>query len=428
MTKLLACSIIVILVFGGVIYVINQHISMLNNALEGLDAEHDKFKSIDHVEAEKIKPMIKDMRQNTQKVYQMVKEVRNILFKGIIVLGVTSILLGLIVTVLITVPVKKLITGARKIADGDLTTTIKVNNKDELGELADIFNRMSDKLRKLIERINQEVNQVNIASQELSAVSEEVATISDEQESNVKNNLILLKEFDDLVDKTAKDIKNSTKLSTQTRDLAVQGADNNNDLIKDMKKIDRTTQKLNSTIEELNNKSSKINSAVETIEDIAEQTNILALNAAIEAARNNKEGQGFTVVAEEIRKLAANVKSSTIEIKKMVQDLQLKSQEAVEDSNINYQLVKTAIESTLDTIEGFKKIKSNLNQISNQMLEVEDMTQEERNKLNKIVTNIEKTNQRVQTLSLSAQNTANSTEQLKSFTDNLDDSVKEFKL
>ncbi|GAB6098440.1 hypothetical protein JCM16358_03190 [Halanaerocella petrolearia] len=325
-------------------------------------------------------------------------------------------------------PVKKLITGARKIADGDLTTTIKVNNKDELGELADIFNRMSDKLRKLIERINQEVNQVNAASQELSAVSEEVATISDEQESNVKKNLILLKEFDDLVEKTAKDIKSSTKLSIQTRDLAVQGAANNNDLIKDMKKTDRTTQKLNSTIEELNNKSSKINSAVETIEDIAEQTNILALNAAIEAARNNKEGQGFTVVAEEIRKLAADVKNSTTEIKKMVQDLQLKSQEAVEDSNINYQLVKTGIESTLDTIEGFKQIKSNLSQISNQMLEVEDMTQEERNKLNKIVNNIEKTNQRVHILSLSAQNTANSTEELKSFTDDLEDSVEEFKL
>ncbi|GAB6098441.1 hypothetical protein JCM16358_03200 [Halanaerocella petrolearia] len=81
MTKLLTCSIIVILVFGGVIYVINQHISMLNNALEGLDAEHDKFKSIDYVEAEKIKPMVKDMIQHTQKVYQMVQEVRNILFK-----------------------------------------------------------------------------------------------------------------------------------------------------------------------------------------------------------------------------------------------------------------------------------------------------------------------------------------------------------
>ncbi|MCK8817569.1 methyl-accepting chemotaxis protein [Natroniella sulfidigena] len=428
MSKLLACSIIVTLVLGGMVYVSNKQLVALNNSLENLDSQHDNLKDIEELNKEEIKSLVFGMMEHTRGVKEMTEDIKDVLFKGIVVMGITALLLGIIVTMLTTVPIKKLINGARKIANGNLNTTIEVNTRDEIEELADIFNQMTARLRALIGRINQESEQVNAASQQLSAVSQEVSVVTERQADSTEENLLLLQEFNDLVEDTVQKVDYSTELTTVTNKLAIEGAKNNNDLINDMKKIDITTQKLNQTIKELNNKSHQISDVVETIDDIAEQTNILALNAAIEAARSNKTGQGFAVVAEEIRELAANVKKSTIEIRELIEGFQLEAELAVTNSNDNYKLIKKGIESTLDTVKGFEEIKENVSQLASEMLEIKEVTKEEEEKLETVVSNTEVINEIVKDVSSSAKETAISAEELTSFSENLEESVQEFDL
>ncbi|GAB6100308.1 hypothetical protein JCM16358_21870 [Halanaerocella petrolearia] len=428
MTKLLTCSVIVVLFLGGVVYYGNHHLTKLNHVLEKLDTQHDDLKNIDNLTTQELKPVVSDMMQHTNQVDKLATELNDFLLKSVVIMGVVVTLLGLVITWLITVPIKRLIKGAKEIANGDLTTTIEVNTRDEIEELANIFNWMTESLRGLIVNIDQESEQVNSASQELSAISQEVAAITDTQAVSVEENLNLIQEFNNLIEETKQDIEYITEVTTKTSDLATKGAEDNSQLVQDMEKIDKRTLELNQIIDEVDDSAQEINEVIETIDDIAEETNILALNAAIEAARSDKEGQGFAVVAEEIRKLANDVKKSTLNIEELINKLQVKTKKAVKNSNQNYKLIKKGTTSTLETVDDFNQIKENIEDIAQQMLGVKSVTKEEVDKLERIVDHTKTINEIIQGLSLSAKNTATSSDQLKDFAQNLDDKVEEFKV
>ncbi|AGB40983.1 methyl-accepting chemotaxis protein [Halobacteroides halobius DSM 5150] len=428
MTKLLTCSIIVILFLGGIVYYGNHHLTKLNQALEKLDAQHKDLKNINQLTVQELKPIVLEMMRYTKQVDKLATELNGFLLKSVVIMGAITILLGLVITWLITIPIKRLIKGAKKIANGDLTTTIEVNTRDEIEELADIFNWMTESLRELIVNIDQESEQVNSASQELSAISQEVAAITDTQAVSVEENLKLIQEFNNLIEETKKDIEYITEITTQTSDLATKGVENNSQLVQDMEKIDKRTLELNQIIDEVDDSAQEINEVIETIDDIAEETNILALNAAIEAARSDKEGQGFAVVAEEIRKLANDVKKSTLNIEELINKLQVKTKKAVKNSNQNYKLIKKGTTSTLETVDDFNQIKENIEEITQQMLDVKSVTGEEVDKLERIVDNTKTINEIIQGLSSSAKNTAISSNRLKDFAQNLDNKVEEFRV
>lgn len=428
MAKLLSCSIIVILVLGGIVYFGNQNIQQLSHSIDQLQSQHKDLQNIEGADVKEIEIIAVQMMERTQKIDKLVNSLKNTLFKGLVIMGIVALLLGLIVTWIITVPIKRIINGARKIADGDLTTYIEVNTKDELEELAGKFNWMTERLKKLVTQIREESNQVNDASKQLSAISEEVAETSQFQAANIEDNFDLMQRIDDSVAETAEQINVSTELTGETNDLASIGMEKANTIMSRMTEIDSTTTKLNSIIEELNQKCGRINEIIRTIDDIAEQTNILALNASIEAARAGTEGQGFAVVAEEIRELATNVKESTFSIESLIEELQVKSTEAVEYSNDNYKMVKEGIELTEDTIGHFKKIENNVELIAEQMLDVREVTDEQTERLKEIVAKTKDINEITQALSGSSEETASSAERLRNFAKNLEKATDEFRL
>ncbi|KXS43252.1 MAG: methyl-accepting chemotaxis protein [Candidatus Frackibacter sp. T328-2] len=416
MAKLLACSIIVIFVLGGIVYYANENIHQINQVMTQLQDVHKGLRNIDKMSNDNIQTAVMKMMKENRKISEL------------ITMGIVALLLGVIVTRIITTPIKRIINGARKIADGDLTTYIEVNSRDELEELANRFNWMTEHLRKLVNKIHHESSQVNDASEQLSSISEEVAETVQVQAVNLEDNFDLMQEIDNSVEETARQINMSTELTTETDSLASEGMDKANTIMNGMVEIDGTTTNLNSIIDNLNTKCKKISEVIQTIDDIAEQTNILALNASIEAARAGTKGQGFAVVADEIRELATNVKESTFSIGNLIEDLQSKSKQAVEYSNSNYQLVKKGMKLTEDTIGHFEKIENNVELIAEQMSEISDVADNQTERIKDIVMKTKDVNEITQNLSDSSEETTSSAEMLKEFAKNLEQTTEEFRV
>ncbi|HNC19443.1 MAG: methyl-accepting chemotaxis protein [Candidatus Accumulibacter phosphatis] len=214
------------------------------------------------------------------------------------------------------------------LADGDLTVTATVS-EDITGAIADSINYTIEELRVLVGRINDAAGRVTQATEMAQQTSAELLAAAERQAAEIKAAGQSVLTVASSMTNVSGDAKQSATVARQSLMAAGKGAQAVEDSIKGMNKIREQIQETSKRIKRLGESSQEIGEIVELISDITEQTNVLALNAAIQAASAGEAGRGFTVVAEEVQRLAERSGEATKQIGAIVRTIQTDTQDTV---------------------------------------------------------------------------------------------------
>jgi methyl-accepting chemotaxis protein len=275
---------------------------------------------------------------------------------------------------------------AKQVARGDLTATIDINQKDEVGVLAKSLNQMVIKLREIVQNVREGANYIASASQQVSSSSQQLSQGSSEQASSVE-------EVSSSMEEMASNIQQNTDNSNKTEKISTSSA-------QQMEKMGEAGKKSLSSIKEIADKITIIN-------DIAFQTNILALNAAVEAARAGEYGKGFAVVASEVRKLAERSKTAADEI---------------------VDLANSSVQVTNESDKLIDNLVPEIEKVAKLIQEINAASQEQNSGADQINNAIQQLNQVTQQNAASSEELATSAEEMAGQADQLKETISYFKI
>ncbi|MCF5908155.1 cache domain-containing protein [Aeromonas veronii] len=285
----------------------------------------------------------------------------------LVILGVTLVA-TVIVGNRVSKPLADAVLALNDIAngEGDLTQRLKVQSKDEIGQLASAFNRF-------VERIQSVVSQVGETSNHLFSAVDKLHHLSEHYDQQMHGHS---RETDQVVtavtemSSTAQEVAASASNAASATSDAARESDAARGVVSTaINSINRLVGEVHTAsgvIEQLAQETGKIGSVVEVIRGIAEQTNLLALNAAIEAARAGEQGRGFAVVADEVRSLAGRTQQSTKEINEMLQRLQGGVKQAVD-------VMQASEDRSQETVQEASHIASSLDSMVMAVSTINDM-------------------------------------------------------
>jgi twitching motility protein PilJ len=214
------------------------------------------------------------------------------------------------------------------LADGDLTVRATVT-EDITGAIADSVNYTIEELAVLVRRINDAANRVAAASEAAQKTSNELLLAAERQSREIQQAGDSVLEMAKSMNQVSDEAMASAQVARHSLQAAQKGAEAVENSIKGMNEIRDQIQETAKRIKRLGESSQEIGEIVELISDITEQTNVLALNAAIQAASAGEAGRGFSVVAEEVQRLAERSGEATKQIAAIVKTIQTDTQDAV---------------------------------------------------------------------------------------------------
>ncbi len=323
---------------------------------------------------------------------------------------------------------------------------LPITSSDEFGQMSEQFNTMTKNIRGLIQQMTHTAEQVAASSEELTASSQQAA----EAATHVAQTIVgvsggMEKQLSSVdgakqhIDKAFLDINAMTEKAgavtentEQMAGAADHGAELMNNAMEKMNGIEQSVSNSAEVVKKLGENSKQIGQIVESISAIADQTNLLALNAAIEAARAGEAGRGFSVVAEEVRKLAEQSQQSAEEIKNRISVIQDDTAEAVVAMEAGTNEVALGTQAIREVGEQFQDITARVASIKTEMEEINGAVQTVFNGMQGIVGAMDtidevsrSTSEETQTISAAAEEQSASSQEIASASHSLADLATE---
>ena len=243
----------------------------------------------------------------------------------------------------IVYPLQRAVEVADRVAQGDLTSNIEINGRDEIAALLTSLQSMQRNLVSLVDAVREGSNSVANASSEIAHGNHDLSQRTEQQASALQQTSSSMEQLNATVRQSADNARQASQLATSASLIATRGGEVVGEVVETMKGI--------------NESSRKISDIISVIDGIAFQTNILALNAAVEAARAGDQGRGFAVVASEVRALAGRSATAAKEIKTLIGA----SVERVESGS---SLVDQAGATMAEVVAAIKKVNDMVAEIS----------------------------------------------------------------
>jgi methyl-accepting chemotaxis protein WspA len=275
--------------------------------------------------------------------------------------------------VLVTVPrpivrnVELLVAATREIARGNLTRPVRSDSRDELGELAATFEHMRRNLLALVQRIQRASVQLSSSINEIQAASTEQASSAAQQASAVNE---LTASLNEMSQSAATLLSSSESVGGSVGDIAHtlnESDQSSTRILSSMDAIALSTEQTAERIKALNDKMDDINEAVATISMVADQTTLLSLNASIEANKAGEMGKGFSVVANEIRRLSDRSIDSAGNINGMVRDIQRATESSALAMDKSSEEIRHGVGLVRESIDALASINRGMERIREQM-------------------------------------------------------------
>ena len=381
---------------------------------------------------ESVENMISFQSKQINQAGDIVGETYNAAIRNIVIVLIASLiiaaLIGYVISSSITAPIYEAVKINRKIANGDLSVTVWVDRKDELGQLNESSRQMVENLRSIVGNLSSTSAQVASAATQLNANSDQIATASEEVAAQVGTVATAGEEMAATSGDIAQSCSNAAEASQRASSVATIGADVVKKTVDVMKRIAEKVQFSARTVESLGVRSDQIGVIIGTIEDIADQTNLLALNAAIEAARAGEQGRGFAVVADEVRALAERTTKATKEISEMIKNIQNETRGAVGTMVEGVREVENGTTEAAKSGVALQEILDQINAVTMQVGQIATAAEEQTATTSEISNNIQQMSEVIQQTARGAQDSSQAANALARLADDLNLIVGKFTL
>ncbi len=348
-----------------------------------------------------------------------------------------SAVLGLIVAILMSRIMGSSVKRAKKeilnylndIAanNGDLSTRLTPGRPDEVGDFIDAVNTFLETLEETISQIVSSSRRLTGESESLSGITERTTANSEQQRDQITQVSAAMQEMVSTSEEIASNTSDTDESARTAASLADSGQETVGTAIRAVTNLAKQVEEGSRRIQQLENESAEIGNVLAVIHSIAEQTNLLALNAAIEAARAGEAGRGFAVVADEVRGLAKRVQESTIDIERIVSQLQSGAAGAVVDMSKAKQMAGEASEEASKSGEALTDIMSAVNRIVEMTTQIASATEQQRATAAEMTQNVEISSGAIEELAGDISQVNRSSRSLADMAEDLNTLVKRFR-
>ena len=302
-----------------------------------------------------------------------------------------GVLASWLMTRLIVGPLRRVISRAQQIASGDLSGSIDVTRRDEIGQLMAAMQQMGSGLSLIVSGLQAGIEQLATSAHSLSTVTEQTTLEFSSQKEETEQVATAMNQMTATVHDVARNAEEAASAAKTADDKVDSGQAVVRRSMQRIEELAGSAQSASLSIESLSAEIQNIGTVVGVIKSVAEQTNLLALNAAIEAARAGEQGRGFAVVADEVRALARRTQQSTEEIERLVATLRSAALLSVRQIQSSGELVKLAVSDALQTESALGSIAaavSMIQQMNQQIAAAAEQQSSVAEEINRSVTSI----------------------------------------